>query len=538
VPTPPPRRPNVRPRRWWLAIVLAALAVVAASCGNTNSSSGASGGASSGTPAESLTVAIGFSEEVDPDVYFNLESTSITAAMYEGLLRIKPGEAEFEGVLAESWSVSDDGLVFTFKLRPGITFADGSPIDSAAVLAAFERKKDVAGPPSYILDGIAGYETPDPATFVVELEAPINNFLNRMASPWGSLITNPAVIAANASGGDFAKGWLGTHSAGSGPYVMKEFVPDDRVVLEANTNYWGTKPVFSTVVFKVIPDTVSQQLQVEQGDVDVMASVGPDAGAQIEAQGKVDLTALQGYNQLFYQVNVTKPPFDDPAAAMALAQSVPYAQISSTIFGKYGVPATQMTPPGVMPAGTAVWKPAADPEAFKQATESMSKDEPITMAQPTPDAANIFARTNEFVAEILRGAGYTVTMVPLPGADYFGLIGDPTKAPALTLTNQPGDGTAPANWFDLFYLSAGALNVGGVGNDTIDGLLAAAGARPASQPADTATYSQAAAAMAATGGILPIADPKQLYVSGKGITGLKMQVVSPPSFWVSEIKKG
>ena len=474
----------------------------------------------------------------DPDVYFDLESTTITSALYEGLVRYKPGTPDIEGVLAEKWEISPDGLTFTFHLRSGATFADGSAIDSKAVRAAFQRKTDVAGPPSYILKGISGYDTPDASTFVIKLEQPINNFLYRLASPWGSLITNPAVIAANEKDGDHAKGWLGSHSAGSGQYVVKDFVPDDRIVLEANSKYWGTKPTFKQVVFKIVPDTSSQQLQTEQGDVDIMAGVGPDTGAQIEAQGKVNLEAVQGYGQMFYQVNVTKAPFTDPAIGRALEQSIPYASIAKTVLGKYGRTPDQLAPPGVMPAGRAAFQPKLDAAAFKQATASVDKSTPITIGQLTPDPANIFARTNEFVAEVLRSAGFTVQIVPVVGADYFGLIAAPDKAPTLMLTNQPGDGTQPANWFDLFYRSDGALNVGGVGNAEIDQLLDAGNAVPSGQKPDYDKYEQAAEAMLATGGIIPVADLKQLFVSGTSITGLKMHLVSAPAFWISEIKKG
>jgi len=508
------------------------LGVILAACG-TGSSKTASGGKGA---KDSVTIAIAFTEEVDPDVFFDLELGSLTNAVYDTLLRYKPGGSELEGVLAQSWDVSPDGLTFTFHLRDGLTFADGTTMDSAAIQKAFERKAAVQGPPSYILKEVAGYAAPDPKTFVITLSTPVNNFLYRLASPAGSLITNAAVVAAHTESDDMGKGWLGTHSAGSGPYEISSFVPDDRIVLARNENYWGTKPYYKQVVLKVIPDAASQQLQTEQGDVDLMSGIGPEAAAQIESQGKVGLDAVQGYNQMFFQVNVTKAPFDDPKIVQALQRAIPYQQIVDTVLGKYGKVSTQTAPAGQMPAGTATYEPALDPNALKEASAGADKSVMITMGQFTPDQAQIFARVNEFVAEVLRAAGYQVQIVQVPAADYFGFVGAPDKAPSLMLSNQPGDGSQPSNWYDLFFRTDGALNVGGVGSPDVDRLLDQGNAVPTGKDPDYDAFSKAADLIRDQGAMIPIADVNTLYVHNLGLTGVEMMLVLSPAFWIADLK--
>jgi peptide/nickel transport system substrate-binding protein len=513
-----------------LLVPLVALVALVAACG-TNADSGTS------KPGGPLTLAIAYTEDVDPDVFFDLELVSVTNAVYEGLVRYVPGSTDIEGVLAKDWSVANDGLTYTFNLRDGITFADGSPIDSAAVKKAFERKAAIAGPPSYILAEVKDYKTPDDRTFVIDLTHPVTNFIQRMASPAGSLITNPAAIAQHSAGKDLAGKWLGTHSAGSGPYVVKEFVPDDRIVMVPNDHYWGKKPPFDEVVLRVVPDIASQQLQVEQGDVDLIHDVSPETAAQIESEGKLKVDTVYGLTQAFVQVNITKPPFDDPTAARAFAASIDREQLVSEVFGKYGKVSAQTAPEGVMPKGLAKFDPAYDKNAFAQATASLPKDEPVTLAGISPDPRNLSARVNDYLASILRDAGYKTQIVKVQSADYFGFIGKPDQAPTLIFSVQPGDGAAPANWYDLFLKTDGALNVGGVGTARADALMVQGNSVPAPADPDYQAYSDASDLIVQQGGWIPIADTPTIFVHSPKLTNVKMHLTLSPAVWVQDLHR-
>ncbi|MBA2716693.1 MAG: ABC transporter substrate-binding protein, partial [Propionibacteriales bacterium] len=148
----------------------AAIALLLAACGGggTDEPQGAAGGA----PADD-TLNLAFFADMttaDPDVFYDIEGLAVMLSVYDGLLQYAPGGTEIEGDLAESWEVSEDGRTFTFKLREGLTFADGTPLDSEAIRVSFERRTAVEQGPSYMLAGVKSYETPDPQTFVVNLK--------------------------------------------------------------------------------------------------------------------------------------------------------------------------------------------------------------------------------------------------------------------------------------------------------------------------------------------------------------------------------
>src|SRR5205085_4569678 len=125
-----------------------------------------------------------------------------------------------------SYTVSPDGLTYTFKLRSNVKFHDGTTLDSAAAKASFKRRTDVNSAPAYMLADVASYDTPDPLTFVVSLSHPVSPFLDYLAAPYGSKMISPTLLAANA-GDDFGQTYLKTHDAGTGPFTMSAFVPGE-----------------------------------------------------------------------------------------------------------------------------------------------------------------------------------------------------------------------------------------------------------------------------------------------------------------------
>jgi len=519
------------------AISVAALSLGLVGCG-TNKAETSSGGGSSGAVSDTLTMALSFTSNYDPDVFFDLEGTTITSALYEGLIRYAPSGDEIEGVLADSWEVSPDGLTITFTLKPDLTFSDGSPIDAAAVKAAFERKAGVASTPSYILAEVAGYEAPDASTFVITLSQPVNNFLDRLAGPWGSLITNVAELDANAVGDDLGQKYLEDNSAGSGPYVMTEFVPDERIVLDVNENYWGDKPFFKQVVFKVLPDSSAQRLQVEQGDIDIMQGPSPAAATELSSSDAVTVESLPAYALAAFQVNITKAPFDDLAVRQALIKSIPYDDIVADVWGdEWATRSKQMLPKDRMPTDMAVFDPESDSGAFKKATADLDKSEPVLLGYITPDIGNVSARVNDYIGDILTDAGFEVQQVPATSPEYFGYLGAPDVTPNLVFSAQSDDGIHPDNWFRLFLSTTGALSVGGIGLPEADALMDEGNLSPAGAAPDLEKYSEASDLLAEAVHYIPLADVAPRYVFGTDITGLTNHRISPPAIWVADLAR-
>ncbi len=188
---------------------------------------------------------------LDPDVFYQPEGllimTSayqgllIMTSAYQGLLRYAPESTKLEGLLATKWAVSPDGLTYTFTLRDGVKFSDGTPFDSAAAKASFQRRIDMAAGPYYMLADVKDMQTPDPLTFVVTLTKPVAPFLDYLASPYGPLMTSPTAVAEHAADGDHAAAWLASHTAGTVPYELTEAVPASHYTLSASKYYWGPR---------------------------------------------------------------------------------------------------------------------------------------------------------------------------------------------------------------------------------------------------------------------------------------------------------
>ena len=162
----------------------------------------------------------------DPDIYYANNGLAIVLNTYEGLVQYANDKdsVEIAPRLATTWDVNADNTVFTFHLREGVTFHDGTPFTSAAVKVAFDRRIAVEGGAAYMVEGVADVATPDDLTAVVTLSAPYSAFLDYLASPFGPKMESPTALAANA-GSDHAQTYLQTHDVGTGPYTIGESQP-------------------------------------------------------------------------------------------------------------------------------------------------------------------------------------------------------------------------------------------------------------------------------------------------------------------------
>jgi peptide/nickel transport system substrate-binding protein len=221
-----------RGRSALVAIVLALVAITLAT-------------GSSGEATSSPALRTAFSTDpspLDPDTYYESEGEEVISQAYQGLLRYKPDSPQIEGLLATSWTKSSDGLTYTFKLRKGVRFSDGTPFDAAAAKASLERRTALNGGPSYMLADVKSYSTRNRYTLVVHLDKPVAPFLDYLASMFGPMMTSPTAVAMHQKGHDHAHGWLAFHTAGTGPYVLSTAQHGVRYALTPNTYYWGAKP--------------------------------------------------------------------------------------------------------------------------------------------------------------------------------------------------------------------------------------------------------------------------------------------------------
>jgi peptide/nickel transport system substrate-binding protein len=275
-------------KKLWTFVSLASvLALILAACaqpapiapGETPAQTESSGEAAGGVAAPAAGEAqpggiwrqatIADAENLNPILSAETGSSAVTGFLFPGLVGQDPftGELTPEGALAESWSVSDDGLVWTFKLRQNITWSDGDAVDAADFKFTYDAiaSDAVQSVRKYALEGIASIETPDPYTVVVTYDRVRCDALGNLGLPllpshlyapdFSDIMTSPLNEAPTVS---------------AGPLIFKSWTRDDSVTLERNPDYWEGAPYMDGMIIRVIPDTGTQLAQLQAGEIDVM----------------------------------------------------------------------------------------------------------------------------------------------------------------------------------------------------------------------------------------------------------------------------
>lgn len=201
------------------------------------------------------------------------------AALYDTIMRYDLESGTFVPHIAESLTANDDFTEWTLVLREGVTFSDGSPYDSAAVVANLQRHVEARSNASSLLSPISGYDTPDDRTVVFTLAFPWNNFPFVLAAAPG-MVVNPAAVAAQGEN-------LGTNpvDAGAGPFILESFRPGESVTLVRNPNYWGGEVPLDELRFIHAGDGPQTYEAFRAGNVDVAFLRDAAAIADADADG-------------------------------------------------------------------------------------------------------------------------------------------------------------------------------------------------------------------------------------------------------------
>ncbi|MAY48227.1 MAG: ABC transporter substrate-binding protein [Rhodobacteraceae bacterium] len=258
-------------------------------------------------------------QAIDSVVYTNV---------FEGLTRFM-GDGSVVPGLASSWDISDDGLTYTFHLRDGVTFHDGTTMDSADVKFCLDRARaeDSQNAQKALYTGIASIDTPDPLTVVVTLSEPNGSFLFNLA--WGDAVIVDADSIEN----------IKTAPVGTGPYTFAEWVQGDHITLTRNADYWGDQPAIATATFKFISDPTAAFAAMMAEDVDVFTGFpAPENLPQFEADPRFQVLVGSTEGETILGMNNGQPPFDDIKVREAVAHAIDrQAIIDGAMYG-YGTP--------------------------------------------------------------------------------------------------------------------------------------------------------------------------------------------------------
>ncbi len=219
---------------------------------------------------------------------------------YEGLIGLK-GEStsELEGLIAESWESNEDLSVWTFKIRPGVTFQDGSPVDAEAVRLNYERFLTLGLGPVNVLQRFvtdpAKITAPDESTVVFDLGVPQPQFPFALASTYGPLIVNAKLMKEHEEDGDWGHIWAQTNAegTGSGPYKITNFEPGQVLEMERFDDYWRgwDGEHFENVIIRVVTEVDTRRQLLEQGEADIVDDLTTEMFVALEENP--DITTLE-----------------------------------------------------------------------------------------------------------------------------------------------------------------------------------------------------------------------------------------------------
>ncbi len=545
-------KPRARARAIPLAFVATATATALLLTGCTGGSTAPS---ASGTPTAggTLTYASGDGEPtcLDPHVGGNYPQALLGGQFLESLVS-RDSSGEIIPWLASSWEVADDGLSYTFTLRDGVSFTDGTPLDAEAVKAnvAHVQDPDTGSSTGYLaLQKVANVEALDATTVRFDLSAPDSALLESLSQPWVA-IESPAGlergIEANCEG-----------PIGTGPFTVSEWIKQDRVILTRNDSYVSPPAdaghegaaYLDEIVWRFIPDSASRYAALQAGEVDVIDNAQPDTiVAATEQSGLAELDAPRPGSVNRLELNSGKAPFDDERVREAFIRAAdvndgiqslffgtaqrsysPLSSVETTAYSDESLFGTDLDEANSL-LDAAGWT-QRDSEGYRTKDgQRLSLQFPVSTNQSIPAEQSLF----EQIQATVKDAGFEVVLQPLDLSSWYGALGaneyDVVSAPYTKvgpdvlriLYDSSGITPAPSGYF---------ANHAQVNRPELDAILSQASATSdADERADL--YKQAQKIVLEGYYILPLYDQQNHFLYRDRVQGLRaMPTVSTPTFY-------
>lgn len=252
--------------------------------------------------------------------------------LYDTLVSIT--EDGYEGCLAESWTISEDGKTYTFKIREGVTFSDGTVCEANAILANFNAIIENKERHTWLemMNLLVGVSAPDDHTFVIEMSEAYYPMLTELGCirPFAMISPNCMIDGSTKDG---VEGYIGT-----GPYILTDFVTDEYAVFERNENYWGELPEIEKITVKVIPDNQTRIMALESGEIDLIFGknmLDADAISQYVESDEFEVALSDPTSTRHIVLNTTNDILNDTSVRQALQHATNRKAISEGIF--YGL---------------------------------------------------------------------------------------------------------------------------------------------------------------------------------------------------------
>ncbi len=399
---------------------------------------------------------------LDPESVMNNESGFIMATLYDSLTAYKPGTAEVTAGLAERWDISADGKVYTFHLRKGVTFHDGTPFNGQTYVQALDRllnkdhpyfykkQEGVSSMVTYSLEpAVESYKALDDATVQMTLKTPYAPFLSDLAMVWLGVVSPRAV---DKYGFEVSK-----HPVGTGPFTFVEWVSNDHVTVQANPNYWGEKPKLDRIIFRVVPEGSVRTLKLQKGEIHIMADVPPETINRLEEDPNVTVLRQAGLTVNGIGIPRRVKPFDDVRVRQALNYAVNKEEMNKFLYKGIAVPMRSPIPPVLWGYNDSLEGYPYNPEKAKQLLKEAGYSdgfETELYAYANPRGYNsVGIKMATAVQGYWNAIGVKAKITQLEWGAYLKTIRSKDFA-SLSMRGWSGDNGDPDNFlFNLFHSS-------------------------------------------------------------------------------------
>jgi len=370
------------------------------------------GGLASGSAwaAKDVTVAVGSNfTSLDPYDANDTLSQAVAKSFYQGLFGFDKN-LKLVNVLAESYTVSKDGLTYTIKLHPGIKFQDGTDFNAEAVKVNFDR---ASNPDSHLkrynlFKNIDKTEVVDANTVKITLKTPFSAFINNLAHP-SAVIISPAALTKYGKD-------IGFHPVGTGPYELDQWNQTDFVKVKKFDGYWKKgEPKLDTITFRPVVDNNTRAAMLQTGEADFAFPVPYEQTALLEKNAKLDVVTAPSILHRYISFNVTQKPFDNLKVRQAINYAINKDALIKVAFAGYAVPSEGPLPQGIEYA--AKFKPwPYDPAKAKELLKEAGYPNGFTTTLWSSHNNSTAQKVIQFAQQQLAQVGIKVTVTAMDAA--------------------------------------------------------------------------------------------------------------------------
>lgn len=401
--------------------------------------------------------------KLDPTASTALVDRHVFQSLFDKLIDLDE-KGKLIPMLAEKWDISPDGKTYTFSLRKGVKFHDGTDFNAEAVKFNFERNMDKASNRRNELKEVSKVTVVDQYTVKVELSKPFAPFLSILADRAG-MIVSPAAV--KKYGQDFMSNPVGT-----GPFVFKERIKASSITLEKNPNYWQKGlPKADKIVYKILTDANVALMNLKSGQVDLTNRFPFNETNNYKNDPKISMVNEPGLGFRGLMFNVSKAPFNSYDITQAVELLIDREAIAKVVLNGVGTPGRTLIAPNNFAFNPAQDKPSkTDLEKAKQLLAKAGKPNGFAFTIKT-DSDPVFQQIGQMIQSMLKPAGIEVTLEKME----FGALLEQAKNGNFeaTFIGWSGRVDPDQNMFDWF-ITGGSLNYMKYSNKEVDNLLNAA----------------------------------------------------------------